>query len=345
MTTGDIRPDQTRSPGRRGGSLILACGLALLLQACAAKQQPEPQTFEPAAGEPAGEARALEGRFQADAHEYPWSALGRVNLAGTGFCNGIMVGPRQVLTQAQCLYSKRDARWWRPQELHFITAYQRDRFLADSKVTRFFTAPGYSPGGGINLANLTNNWAVLILSEPIGERSGWLGMQWENATLKAAEARGSAVFLRAGYRLDWPHSISLHFGCKAGDTGLINLCEATPNELALPPFVISDGALHVVADYYVRTAGSGALASRAALTQRGNLMGRPSPPTAGSPIRRNPTASTAAFLEALGYDTAEQNLSDAMRRYLRDNNLPPRSTADIAFLASLIAKARNTPSR
>lgn len=344
MTTGDRRPEQKSWFSKSGNALILGCGL-LLLQACAAKQQPEPEELKPAAAESAERVRSLDGRLQADAHEYPWSALGRVNIAGVGFCNGIMVGPRQVLTQAQCLYSERDRRWWQPGELHFIAAYQRDRFLADSKVARFFTAPGYNPAGGISLANLTNNWAVVILREPIGARTGWLGLQWENNALTTAEARGDAVFLRAGYRIDWQHSISLHFGCKAGGTGLINLCEATPSELALPPFVISGGALHVVADYFVRTAGGSALASRAAMTQQGNLMGRASPPTTGGPVRRNPTASATAFLTALGYGMAEQDLSDAMRLYLQDQNLPNRDTADISFLASLLVTAQNTPAR
>ncbi|NIA68870.1 trypsin-like serine protease [Pelagibius litoralis] len=316
----------------------------LLLQACAAKQQ-APQ-FEPAQSPETaatkGTAASFGGRFFADAHEYPWSTLGRVNLAGRGFCNGILIGPQQVLTQAQCLYASREGRWWTPQELHFIAAYQKDRFLADSKVTRFTTAPGYNPAGGISLANLTNNWAVMELSQPIGLKTGWLGLQWNDAPLKAEEARGAAVFLRAGYRADWPHAISLYFGCKGADSGAVNLCEAGPTELALPPFVMTAGELRVVADHFVRTAAQGgALANSAAMTQRGSQLGRATLPNAGSPIRRGPEVSTSEFLTALGYTTAAQDLGGAVRQFLQDQSLPARNTADIAVLTALIATAQS----
>ncbi|HEY9550147.1 MAG TPA: trypsin-like serine protease, partial [Kiloniellaceae bacterium] len=134
----------------------------------------------------------------ADAQEYPWSALGRLNLAGQGFCTGVLVGPAQVLTQARCLYSGREGRWFHPLELHFIAAYQSDSFLADSKIAGFTVAPGFNPLAGSSLANLTSNWALVTLQQPVGEETGWLGLQWDSAALQAAQRRGEAATLRAG---------------------------------------------------------------------------------------------------------------------------------------------------
>src|SRR3546814_19171785 len=103
------------------------------------------------------------------------------------------VGPAQVLTQARCLYSGREGRWFHPLELHFIAAYQSDSFLADSKIAGFTVAPGFNPLAGSSLANLTSNWALVTLQQPIGEETGWLGLQWASAAFTAAPPRGPAA--------------------------------------------------------------------------------------------------------------------------------------------------------
>ena len=202
--------------------LTAAAGLLALLQACAAPQQ-QPAPTQPAPP-PTVEAESLGGRMLADAQEYPWSALGRLNLAGHGFCTGVLIGPRQVLTGAGCLYAARENRWWQPQELHFIAAYQKDSFLADSGIADFTVAPGYNPQAGTSLANVTSNWAIVTLQKPIGAQTGWLGLEWDSRRLQQAAQSGTAVYLRAGYRTDWPHAVSLHFGCDEGAGGLVSLC-------------------------------------------------------------------------------------------------------------------------
>ena len=322
----------------------LTAGLLLLLAACAARQ-PAPETSARPAAPAAAEAPALGGRMIADAQEYPWSALGRVNLAGQGFCTGVLIGPRQVLTQARCLYAARENRWFQAQELHFIAAYQKDRFLADSKIADFTVAPGFSPQGGTSLANLTNNWALVTLQEPIGGRTGWLGLEWDNAALKAAADRGEAAYLRAGYRTDWPHAVSLHFGCGGPGGGLVRLCEPTPTELALPPFVLASGELRVLADFYLHSAGQGdTLAQLTVSPISNNRLGHAQPPAGDSQIGRQPTATAAQLLAALGYDVSAGNLGKAAAAFRRDNGLPPGEAVDIALLAALVnAASRSAP--
>ncbi|WP_299397307.1 serine protease [Pelagibius sp.] len=341
------RPDGRRpAPATPHRALALGgLALLLLLQACAPRQEAPPTPSPTRDGTPPAATRSdptpLDGRAIADAHEYPWSALGRVNLAGQGFCNGILIAPQLVLTQAQCLYSKREGRWWQPQELHFIAAYQRDRFLADSKIAGFTPAPGYTPAAGANLANLTNNWAVLKLAEPIGLKTGWLGLQWRDAGLEAREARGEAVTLRAGYRVDWPHAISLYFGCKGRGAGATDLCQATPSERGLPPFVLADGEMRVLADFFVRGAAQGsALARQAAMTRRGNLLGDPGQPPDRGSVRAAPTASATTLLLALGYANASRDVEAAAADYAADLGLPPRSPLDLSLLAAMIRSAQ-----
>jgi hypothetical protein len=329
-------PKRTGSPALK---LCLTAGLLLLLGACAARQ-PAPEAPGRPAAPPAAEAPALGGRMTADAREYPWSALGRVNLAGQGFCTGVLIGPRQVLTQARCLYAARENRWFQARELHFIAAYQKDSFLADSKIADFAVAPGFSPQGGTSLANLTNNWALVTLQEPIGGRTGWLGLEWDSSTLKAAADRGEAAYLRAGYRSDWPHAVSLHFGCAAPQGGLVNPCEATPTELALPTFVVSSGELRVLADFYLHSASQGgSLATLTATPIRNNRLGRAQAPARDSLIGRQPTATAAQLLAVLGYDVSGGKLGEAAAAFRRDNALPPGEAIDFTLLATLVNAA------
>ncbi len=331
------------SPGSTSGKIARAAALLLLLQACAAPPPPEPEpaTVPPPAPPAPGAPVALDGRLRADAQEYPWSAIGRLNVAGRTFCNGILIGPQQVLTQARCLYDARNARWYQPLELHFIAAYQSDNFLANSPVAGFTTAPGFNPTGGANLSNLTNNWAVVSLESPIGNTTGWLGVEWDNSRLKAAAENGQAAYLRAGYRADWPHAISLHFGCGQQAGGLGNVCSATPTELALPSFVLTNGELRVLGDYYLRSSSQGGAFSRAAAaTISDNRLGRATLPSAGGPVRQQPQVSVSRFLQGLGYDVDGRGLDGAIADYFADRGQSAGRGASIELLTSLVHSAQ-----
>jgi protease YdgD len=320
--------------------LALAAGMVALLQACAASQQ-KPAPVEPSTP-PKVEAESLGGRMLADAQEYPWSALGRVNLAGQGFCTGILIGPQHVLTGAGCLYASRENRWYRPQELHFIAAYQKDRFLADSAIADFTVAQGFNPQAGTSLANITSNWAIVALQKPIGRQTGWLGLEWDSPRLQEAAEGNSVAYLRAGYRTDWPHAVSLHFGCDEGDGGLVQLCSPTPTERVLPFFVAEGGELRVLADFYAATPSQGdALATLTGNTAGGGRLGRSQPPAGSSQVGRQPTATAAQLLVSLGYDVSGGDIGGAAAAFRRDQGLPASEAVDIALLTALISAAQS----
>lgn len=321
----------------------MAAAVAVLLQACAAQQPPPPP--EPPAVEPAPPAPqpapALDARVQVDAHEFPWSAIGRVNLAGRGFCTGVLIDAGTVLTQARCLYNAREGRWWQPQELHFIAAYQTDQYLANSPISNYTVAPGFNPAAGTSLANLASNWAALSLSDPIGRRTGWLGLEWDNDGLKAAANRGEAAYLRAGYRQDWAHSITLYFGCAAGRSDLAGLCNATPSEQALPTFVLDGNELRVLGDFFLRSAAdAGSLTRLTAAPVTGNRLGQSTAPASSGPVRSAPSETAALFLRGLGYDVDGTGLDSAVTAFRSDRGLPGGGI-DAALLTALVEAARS----
>ncbi|MCH8808316.1 MAG: hypothetical protein IH993_00555, partial [Proteobacteria bacterium] len=88
-------------PGNGVGCVGALLALALLIGACTPPEPPAPPAAPPPEVVPPPEAPPApvpvldrHGRMIVEAMEYPWSALGRVNTGGRGFCTGILIGPR-----------------------------------------------------------------------------------------------------------------------------------------------------------------------------------------------------------------------------------------------------------
>ncbi len=178
--------------------------LAVLLLGCSTqpKQQiitQQPSTTESTPSSPSEENPGflIDNRMALlEAREYPWSTLGRLNVAGRHFCNGVMVGRKKVLAPASCLYDLVEGRWFRPKEMVFVAGYQRDNSTIFSPADSYQIARGFVPQNK-SLKSLLNNWALIRLSSSLGDHTGWAGVKNHVTT--------HDLSMMAGYRRGWEH--------------------------------------------------------------------------------------------------------------------------------------------
>jgi len=164
----------------------------------------------------ASEPANTQHRDVVDASLYPWSAIGRVNMAGIrsrSHCTGALVGDQVAVTAAHCLYRQDLAKWATPAQVHFVAGYQRGEFEAHAKAQELFIAPGFDPAKWVHPDNYPNDWAVIILDKPIGRKVGYLGfLSMQNGQLAKFHDQ-NRTFALAGYPRDRAHAISLDESC------------------------------------------------------------------------------------------------------------------------------------
>ncbi len=324
---------------------------AALLFACAPQEMVAPPApapeVQPVAPPPP--APPADGRVVVEAGEYPWSAVGRVNTGGRGYCTGILVGPGLVLATAQCLYNATEGRWWHRSEVHFVAGYQRDTYQADSPAASYLVPPGFTPGGGLTLANVASNWAVVVLADPIGERTGWLGMRRLDQAMRRRIQLGEALVLPVGYRRGRPHAITLNLGCDLGGAprpGGAADCEVLPHDAAVPPLLFSGGVFRAVGDQLPDgRSGGGALADALRTAGLATLEGRA--PRPGGPVSPLPLATIDLFLGYLGYLPAgmdpDAGRAPAIRAFQARMGLPVDGAPSVALLGHLIWAVQPVP--
>jgi protease YdgD len=171
-----------------------------------------------------------------------WDAVGKLVMGKRGFCTGALIGPQLVLTAAHCLYDKTTGVQVRPEDIEFQAGFRNGRAVAYRRVSRAVAHPDYRYAAVDKLDRVTDDLALLELSQPIRLPS------LSPFETGAAPVEGDAVDVvsYAQYREEAP---SIQEACEvlAGRRdALILTCNVDFGSSGAPVFSIQDGVARVV---------------------------------------------------------------------------------------------------
>lgn len=118
-----------------------------------------------------------DGRTQVhDTTAFPNSAVVFIMNGGRHHCTGWMISRDTVVTAGHCLYDVRSRSW--NQGLDFVPgANGRVQPYGSAKAARMWTDRAYVSSGDSG-----QDWGVVKLNRPLGERTGWFGLKWQGSS-------------------------------------------------------------------------------------------------------------------------------------------------------------------
>ena len=168
--------------------------------------------------------------------EWPWRTIGR--LTGNGSCTATLVAADLVLTAAHCVLEDGKLTG---QPIRYYPHMVDGQSLWESGVNHVWW------GTTDPVTRTREDWAVLRLTEPLGERYGWL------ATGSVGVQDFPAGLSLAGYSYDFAGGATagLHEGCRTRarlpEKGLIlHDCDATRGASGGPALAMIDDQLTIV---------------------------------------------------------------------------------------------------
>ncbi len=309
--------------------------------------------------------QAAPQRVIINALEYPWSAIGRVNTGGEGYCTGFLISENKVMTAAHCLYDFPEGRWRAPFEIHFIAGYQFEEYKIHSRVVGYEKAPGVRPLEKVDLNYAITDWAILTLAEPIGLKAGWLGLKIPNGRLISDAKAGRARLFQVGYSAKRPHAMTVSGNCRLdsvhrGGLVLAHDCEVLHGDSGSPLLIYENQRVYAVGLHVMdfrrngkslagalsNSAFTGAGRSKSRAPNLAGSFGAGHAPAPDSPAGQQPKQSIDRLLKHFGYLNDKSDPNDTLGReaaiqaFRKNAGLGSGTPPPMKLLGELIAAIR-----
>lgn len=201
-----------------------------------AQGQPTPRLKPPGISE-------HDDRLPVDTKTMPWRAIGKVQTNLGTACTGVLIAERHVLTAGHCLFNSRTQKNLQAVSLHFLVGYVRGDYEGYSRILAVDHAPTLEQSSRSRKVDIVNDWMILTLEQPLGQRFGIL-------KLAPRPLRPGMALKTAGYGMDRRHLLTGDLDCTVVTApapgmppAIAHNCETTHGNSGGPLLVEQDGAL------------------------------------------------------------------------------------------------------
>jgi protease YdgD len=96
-----------------------------------------------------------------------WQAVGRLDVAGSGFCSATLIEDDLIVTAAHCVYDMATSKPHAPERMTFRAGLRDGKAAAHVRVSKVAAHPGFDPTSGSSQANVSHDAALLRLERPV----------------------------------------------------------------------------------------------------------------------------------------------------------------------------------